>query len=225
MFSSNHTTDRALKLSPQHVEQMLRFLNLNSPIISPTQPLSSLSSTTSNTPNLSPVSATSALMTPTDLSPAFDKLNFHFDFEQPMHPGQSLLFETSPSRLHAPSLSPTHKSFCAEGIRSYNAINLPYVDSFSNRTASAYVPQNLSRAPDSTRSIVPSWNGPHIVGGNDWLRAEDKAPEEAPPMAGARTLNIPQFSTVQPAVHAHEVRTRSSCRHAHVLTPTADVHT
>lgn len=191
---------------------MLRFLDLNSPVFSPTQPFSSLSSTTSNTPNLSPISATSTLMTPTDLSPAFDKLNFHFDFDQSIVPSQSLLFETSPSRIHAPSLSPTHKTFCVEGGRGYNAINPPYIDSFSNRVSSTYVPhQNLSRGPNLTRSVVPSWNGPHIVGGNDWLRAEDKVPEEAPPMARARTLNIPQFPTVQPAVHAHEVRVRSSC--------------
>src|SRR5882757_980833 len=105
-----------LKPTPKHAEQVLRFLNLNSPVPSPTQPLSSLSSTTNNTPDLSPVSATSALMTPCDLSPAtgFDKLNCHFDFNQSMPPNQSLLFETSPSRLHPPSLSPTHKSFYAE---------------------------------------------------------------------------------------------------------------
>ncbi|KAF9654421.1 ARM repeat-containing protein [Thelephora ganbajun] len=192
----------------RHVEQMLRFLNLNSPVSSPTLPLSSLSSTTNNTPDLSPVSATSTLMTPTDLSPAtgFDKLNCHFDFNQYMPPSQSLLFETSPSRLHGPSLSPTHKSFYAEhgGVCSYNAINLPYVEPFPNRTSSAYLPQNSSRSADPTRSVIASWNGPHIVGGIDWLRAEDKVPEGAPSVAGTRTLTIPPFPTVQPAAHAHE---------------------
>lgn len=196
---------------------MLRFLNLNSPVLSPTQPLSSLSSTTNNTPNLSPVSVTSTLMTPTDLSPGFDKLNFHFEFDQSMPPGQSPLFETSPSRLHAPSLSPTHKHFCAEGVRGYNAMNLPYVDSFSGRASSTYVPQNLTRGPDPPRSVLSSWNGPHIVGASDWLRAEDKVPEEATSMTGARTLNIPPFSTVQPVVHAHEVRVLSFSRHFCVL--------
>lgn len=186
---------------------MLRFLNLNSPVPSPTQ-LSSLSPTTNNTPDLSPVSATSALMTPTDLSPTgFDKLNCQFEFTQPAPAYQSHLFETSPSRLHAPSHSPTHKSFYAEhgGIRTYNPINLPYVDPFSSRTSSTYLPQNLSRGTDNTRSIAPSWNGPHIVNGIDWLRAEDKAPEEAPSVIGARTLSIPSFPVVQPAAHAHEV--------------------
>lgn len=188
---------------------MLRFLNLNSPVLSPAQPLSSLSSTTNSTPNLSPVSATSTLMTPTDPSPGFDKLNFNFDFDQSMPPSQSLLFETSPSRFHAPSISPTRKSFCADngGVRGYNAINLHYVDSFSNRT-STYFPQNLGRCPDPARSAVPSWNGPHIAGGNDWLRAEAKVPEEATSIIGARALNGPSFRTVQPAVHAHEVRAR-----------------
>lgn len=197
-----------LKSPPQHVEQMLRFLNLNSPVLSPTQPLSSISSTANNTPDLSPVSATSTLMTPTD-SPAtgFDKLNWNFDFTQTMPHSQSLLFETSPSRLHAPSLSPTHKSFYAEhsGVRSYNAINLPYLDPFSNRPSPAYLAQSFSRGVDPVRCVAPSWNGPHMAGGNDWLRAEDKLPEEVPSMAGARTLSVPSFPVVQPAAHAHEV--------------------
>jgi len=156
-------------------------------------------------------------MTPTDCSPAtgFDKLNCNFDFTQSMPHSQSLLFETSPSRLHPPSLSPTHKSFYAEhsGIRGYNAINLPYVDPFSNRSSSTYLPQNFSRGADPTRSVAPSWNGPHIVGGFDWLRAEDKASEEAPPMAGARTLSVPSFSVVQPAAPAHEVCLCTSLLH------------
>lgn len=192
---------------------MLRFLNLNSPVPSPTQPLSSLSPiTTSNTPNLSPVSATSTLMTPTDLSPAtgFEKLNCHFDLAQSTHISQSHLFETSPSRLHIPPHSPTHKSFYAEhgNFRSYNAINLPYVDPFSNRSSSTYLPHNLSRGMDPTRSIGPSWNAPQVVGGIDWLRAEDKGPEEAPAMIGARTLNVASFPAVQPIAHAHEVGIR-----------------
>ena len=197
---------------------MLRFLNLNSPVPSPAQPLSSLSSTTNNTPDLSPVSATSALMTPTDLSPAtgFDKLNF--DFTQSMPPSQSLLFETSPPRFHAPSHSPTQKSFYAEhGVRSYNTINLPYADPFPSLTSSTYLPQNLSRGADLTRSIAPSWNGPHIVGGIDWLRADDKVSDEAPSVAGARTLNVPSFHVVQPAAHAHEVGVRTSRRHLPVF--------
>ena len=186
---------------------MLRFLNLNSPVPSPAQAFSSFSSTTNNTPDLSPVSATSALMTPTDLSPAtgFDKLNF--DFTQSMPPSQSLLFETSPPRLHPPGYSPTQKSFYAEhgGVRGYNAINLPYVDPFSSLTSSTYLHQNLSRGTDLARSTASSWNGPHAAGGVDWLRVDDKAPEEVPSVAGARALNVPSFHVVQPAAHTHEV--------------------
>ena len=201
-------SNRMLTLSPQNVEQMLRFLNLNSPVFSPTQPLPSLSSTTNNTPNLSPVSATSTLMTPTDLSPGFDKMNFQFEFDQSVPQTQSLLLDTSPPRLHGPNLSPTRKSFCVDsygGVRGYNAINLPYVDPLSNRTSSTYLPQNLAQCPDTARPILPPWNGPHMIGGNDWLRAEDKAPEDAPFAVGTRTLNIPHFSAVHPTAHAHEV--------------------
>ena len=200
---------------------MLRLLNLNSPVPSPTQPISSLSSTTNNTPDLSPVSATSTLMTPADLSPAtgFDKLNCHFEFNQSMPPTQSLLFETSPSHLHPPSLSPTHRSFYTEhgSVRNYNAINLPYVDSFSNRNPSTYLHQNLNRGTDPTRAIISSWNGPHIVGDVDWARAEDKVPEEAPSVAGARALSVVPFPPVQPAAHAHEVRASALHRHLPVL--------
>ena len=210
-----------LKLFLQHVEQMLRFLDLNSPVYSPMQPLSLLPSTTNNTPDLSPVSATSALMTPTDLSPAtgFDKLNCHFDFNQSIPPTQSLLFETSPSRLHAPPISPSHKSFFSEhsSVRNYNTINLPYADPFSNRSSSTHFPQNLGRVADPTHSIITSWNGPHVVGGIDWLRAEDRGPEEASSIAGARTLSVPPFPAAQPAAHAHEVRIRTLRRHLPLL--------
>ena len=166
-------------------------------------------------------------MTPTDLSPAtgFDKLNCHFDFTQSMPHSQSLLFETSPSRLHVPSLSPTHKSFYAEhgGPRGYNAINLPYAaDPFSTRSSSAYLSQNLSRGAEPARSIIPLWNGPHTVDGLDWLRAEDKAPEEAPSVAGTRTLSVSSFPAVQPAVHAHEVGVRISRRDFLVFDPACD---
>ena len=186
---------------------MLRFLNLNSPISSPAQAFSSFSSTTNNTPDLSPVSATSALMTPSDLSPAtgFDKLNF--DFTQSMPPSQSLLFETSPSRFHPSAHSPAQKSFYAEhsGVRGYSAINLPYVDPFSSLTSSMYLHQNLSRGTDLARSTTSSWNGPHIANGGDWLRVDDKTPEETPLVAGARALNVPSFHVVQPVAHTHEV--------------------
>jgi pumilio RNA-binding family len=203
---------------------MLRFLNLNSPVSSQAQPFSSLSPTTNNTPDLSPVSATSTLMTPSDLSPAtgFDKLNF--DFTQSMPPSQSLLFETSPPRLHVPSHSPTQKSFYAEhgGVRSYNAINLPYVDPFSSLTASTYMPQNPSRGTGLTRSIAPSWNGPHMASGVDWLRSDDMAPEEPQSVAGARTLNVPSFHVVQPAAHSHEVGGCTTGRHLPVIDPVYD---
>ena len=197
---------------------MLRFLNLNSPVPSPTQPFSPLSPiTTNNTPNLSPVSATSTLMTPTDLSPAtgFEKLGCHFDLTQSTPISQSHLFETSPSRLQIPSHSPTHRSFYAEhgNFRGYNAINLPYVDPFSNRSSSTYLPHGLSRGMDPTRSIGPSWNAPHTVGVIDWLRADDKVSEEAPTVIGARTLNVASFPAVQSAAHAHEVGIHSLCWH------------
>ena len=80
-----------------------------------------------------------------------------------------------------------------------------------------HLPQNLSRGADPTRPAITSWNGPHTAGGIDWLRAEEKVPEEAPSIAGVRTLNVPPFPAVQPAAQAHEVRISTLHQHLPVF--------
>ena len=86
----------------QHVEQLLRTLNLNSPTLFTKKPIITLGIDTSpSSPDFSPASATSSLLTPTDLSPPrpFDvKLQNPYDLGQsaPYMPQNSLLFEQSP---------------------------------------------------------------------------------------------------------------------------------
>ncbi|KAF8890077.1 armadillo-type protein [Infundibulicybe gibba] len=103
----------------QHVEQLLRTLNLNSPAPSAQKPPLTLNLNLSpNSPDFSPASVTSALLTPTDLSPTRSvdfKLHSQYDIPQSVpylqqHP--SLLFEhNSPIRAHEnlPPLLPSYR--------------------------------------------------------------------------------------------------------------------
>ncbi|EMD32614.1 hypothetical protein CERSUDRAFT_108727 [Gelatoporia subvermispora B] len=95
---------------PTHVEQLFRTLNLNSPV-----PYTHSSSFMNDvcpsptSPDLSPTSTTSALLTPTDLSPAkmFEpKFQPVYDFGS-VYAGNSnsLLFETGPSAYDPFSIS------------------------------------------------------------------------------------------------------------------------
>ena len=85
----------------QHVEQLLRTLNLNSP--APFAPKPTLNLDTSpSSPDFSPASVTSSLLqTPTDLSPSrstFDsKLHSPYEFTHPLPTQSSLLFDHSHS--------------------------------------------------------------------------------------------------------------------------------
>ena len=87
----------------QHVEQLLRTLNLNSPALFNNKPsLFSVNvENSANSPDLSPASVSSALLTPTDLSPArpFD-IKLHSPYEaMPLgnvyHSQSSLLLENN----------------------------------------------------------------------------------------------------------------------------------
>ncbi|KJA28308.1 hypothetical protein HYPSUDRAFT_61939 [Hypholoma sublateritium FD-334 SS-4] len=117
--------DGRKKNSPEygdsHVEQLLRTLNLNSPVpfgLQKPSPLTMSTGTSPNSPDFSPASVSSALLTPTDLSPtgrSFDvKLHSPYEHAHSGHPylsQPSLIFENSspvknqnipPSNLAAP---------------------------------------------------------------------------------------------------------------------------
>lgn len=83
----------------QHVEQLLRALNLNSPAPCIQQPARAVNSETANlsgSPDVSPSSTTSALLTPTDLSPA--KTSFDLKVTPP-YEVPSVSSNVSPSSL------------------------------------------------------------------------------------------------------------------------------
>lgn len=88
----------------QHVEQLLRTLNLNSPAPPPQKPAIDLNvDTFPSSPDFSPASVSSALLTPTDLSPVRSY------FSQ-----SSLLFENGSPGKHQDTLvahSPSYPHF------------------------------------------------------------------------------------------------------------------
>lgn len=105
----------------QHVEQLLRTLNLNSP-----DPKPSLSLTFEGSPEYSPASVSSALLTPTDMSPTrtFDAKQLQSPYETARPgsyiPQSSLLFEpTSPMR-------PNHSDPYAAYLQGATQHSLPF---------------------------------------------------------------------------------------------------
>ncbi|KAH0837754.1 armadillo-type protein [Lanmaoa asiatica] len=140
-----------------HVEQLLRALNLNSPAPCAQQPARVLNGETANlsgSPDVSPSSTTSALLTPTDLSPA--KTSFD-------------LKVTPPSRLLEPPATCTLSSggfpFFDQYLESTSPMlgNQPLYDSA--------FPQ-LVRRPDLSSVSSATWRHQHQP--PEWRRAEEK---------------------------------------------------
>ncbi|KAI0713113.1 ARM repeat-containing protein [Cerioporus squamosus] len=192
--------DGRKKLSPtydeRHVEQLLRSLNLTSPGPMPPVPrLRSDMAHSPTSPDLSPISTTSALLTPTDLSPAkqFDqKLPPTFDFNAGLRPSDSsnsLLFETgfrlqdgvphgsqgfwssSQSLSHDSGYSPTFEPF-SDAAHVAVSRGQPLFASQSQlqqerrRVESNVLPQSL---PPLT------WGGQRYRTTSEWLKADDVA--------------------------------------------------
>jgi hypothetical protein len=91
-FAPHHHAHAYMRLT-QHVAQLLRTLDLNSPTPSYSQRIPLLSASFDATPDLSPSSQSSALLTPVDLSPARPGLDLKVN-------GDSLQF--GPMLSHAP---------------------------------------------------------------------------------------------------------------------------
>ncbi|RPD82853.1 ARM repeat-containing protein [Lentinus tigrinus ALCF2SS1-7] len=187
--------DGRKKLSPTydelHVEQLLRSLNLNSP--GPVPPLPRLRSDLAHSPtspDLSPISTTSALLTPTDLSPAkqFDqKLPPTFDFNGALRSSDSnsLLFETG-YRLQdgvpgsqgfwssSQSLSPDSGYF-----PSFE----PFIDAPHAPVSRGqpFAPQSQLERRRLETNVLPqslpplTWGGQRYRTTSEWLKADDVA--------------------------------------------------
>ena len=160
----------------QHILQLLRTLNLNSPVPC-TQP-TSLSHTVDlspSSPDLSPISTTSPLLTPTDLSPArsFDiKFNAPYDLRRPAsHLSQSslLLEPNSPTKMQEfPSNFSQYRAPYATSYQNAQANNNGQFFDKSSDHAFLYAAQSTRRG-DATRGSSLAWRGPQQLS-SEWSR-------------------------------------------------------
>jgi pumilio RNA-binding family len=160
----------------QHILQLLRTLNLNSPTPC-TQPtsLSHPVDLSPSSPDLSPISTTSPLLTPTDLSPArsFDiKFNAPYDLRRPAsHLSQSSLL-----------LEPNSPTKMQEFSSNFSQYRPPYATSYQNAQANnhgqfidkssdhafLYAAQSTRRG-DTTRGSSLAWRGSQQLS-SEWSR-------------------------------------------------------
>ncbi|KIJ66591.1 hypothetical protein HYDPIDRAFT_186891 [Hydnomerulius pinastri MD-312] len=174
-----------------HVEQLLRALNLNSPALYAQQPPRSLNGEATNlsgSPDVSPSSTTSALLTPTDLSPAkssFD-LKINPPYEVPSAPSNvspsSLLFDPgSPLRTRdftsSYSRCPVPQVSCVMPPN-----NFPFFEQYSENPSpvlgtqplyDSALPQ-LGRRPELPHASSTSWRQQQLSAPAEWLRPEER---------------------------------------------------
>jgi pumilio RNA-binding family len=149
----------------QHVEQLLRTLNLNSPAPPPQKPAIDLNVDTSpSSPDFSPASVSSALLTPTDLSPvrSFD-IKFPAQYEhgqhQPYFSQSSLLFENgSPGKhqntlaAHSPYPPFSHSNLPSNAFPFFEPFTEPPTPAPINSVHIQYHPPSPSPLPHSLYS-------------------------------------------------------------------------
>ncbi|KAH9897702.1 ARM repeat-containing protein [Cubamyces lactineus] len=173
----------------RHVEQLLRSLNLNSPapMMSNVRLKHDLSHSPTS-PDLSPISTTSALLTPTDLSPAkaFDqKLPPSCDFGGSHRSSDSLLFEIG-YRMHDGGVGPQASFLPPSQPYAPEVGYFPQFDPFlsspiapgprgqSNFSPSAPVERRRLDSVVLPPSLPPlSWNQQRFRTASEWLRTDD----------------------------------------------------
>ncbi|KAJ8496720.1 hypothetical protein ONZ51_g918 [Trametes cubensis] len=175
----------------RHVEQLLRSLNLNSPgpMMSNVRLKNDLSHSPTS-PDLSPISTTSALLTPTDMSPAKA-------FDQKLPPGcefggshrssenSSLLFETG-YRMHDGGVGPQASFLPASQTFASEVGYFPQFDPFlsspiapgtrgqPNFSPSAPIERRRLDSVVLPPSLPPlSWNQQRFRTASEWLRTDD----------------------------------------------------
>ena len=166
----------------QHVEQLLRTLNLNSPAPFTKKPAITLGVDTSpSSPDFSPASATSSLLTPTDLSPPrpFDlKLQNPYDLGQSIQyvPQNSLLFEQSPiNRAQDPSplsahTAPYRSQFSQSSTCLPTTSGLQFFEPFSEP------PTPAPTAPQSAFNTLPNSIAQSLYALSPTRRMESRRP-------------------------------------------------
>ncbi|KAF8167240.1 armadillo-type protein [Crassisporium funariophilum] len=223
--------DGRKKNSPEydntHVEQLLRTLNLNSPapFNNKPAPLVVNIKTSPNSPDFSPASVSSALLTPTDLSPARSfEVKLHSPYEHAFLSQSSLLFENgSPGKNHdnLASNPPTYRAPLVHLNHSRHQPtnnNFPFFEPFAEppTPAPAQPNQNInaSSQSDLSKSIYTSPPARHMENNHsrlppvDW-RSNQPLPQQQPPNPDWR-LAGEKFGTDYAFNHSQEEPLRSS---------------
>lgn len=234
-FSTHILAFYAHILILQHVEQLLRALNLNSPAPYAPQPPRSHDgepmSLLSGSPDLSPSSTTSALLTPTDLSPAKSSFDLKITppYEVPSVPSNvspnSLLFDPgSPLRTRnfMSSVHNSHPRYPGAQVSCVmSSNNFPSFDQSSENPSSAIAIQSLydsafpqlCRRPELPHIPSMTWRQQQLAAPTEWLRSEDRPGNDySSSLSGEDTLRTSpsqlSFSPRQGSAgaHSHEVR-------------------
>ncbi|KAG2052679.1 ARM repeat-containing protein [Suillus hirtellus] len=210
-----------------HVEQLLRALNLNSPALYAQQPsrpqIPDSKNVSTGSPDFSPSSTVSALLTPTDLSPAKTSFDLKINPPHELAPSHStlspssLLFDNgSPLRAHEFMSHNVHQRFSS--VPSSNLLPpspLPYFEQSSENSSPASSSQQFYDSafahlnhPELSRG---SWRQPQQLSApSEWLRVEEKLGSDYPSgiTVGENSLRTspsqPSFPSRQNGVHAHE---------------------
>ncbi|KAG1763232.1 armadillo-type protein [Suillus occidentalis] len=174
-----------------HVEQLLRALNLNSPALYTQQPsrpqIPDAKNVSPGSPDFSPSSTVSALLTPTDLSPA--KTSFDLKINPPhelapshstLSPSSILFDHGSPLRAHDFMSHNVHQRFSS--VPSSNLMPpspLPYFEQSSENSSPALDSQQFydSAFAHLNHPELPrgSWRQPQqLPAPPEWLRVEEK---------------------------------------------------
>ncbi|OSD00873.1 ARM repeat-containing protein [Trametes coccinea BRFM310] len=209
-----------------HVEQLLRSLNLNSPAPTASNRLRNSLSNSPTSPDLSPISTTSALLTPTDLSPAktFDqKLPPTFEFNATHRPGDnnSLMFETG-FRMQDSSSAPQNPFYAAANAFGPEGAYFPHFEPFLDNPLNSLGSCNRTPHPLSSSAQVdrrrldttsmlppfqpPSWNQQRPRTTSEWLRADE---------GGERSLSFGGNETLFRPSHTHSVQSHRQAQQAH----------
>ncbi|KAN0134330.1 Armadillo-type fold [Lactarius tabidus] len=159
-----------------HIEQLLRALDLNSPIPFAHPPPPGLLTNTS--PDLSPISATSSLLTPTD-SPARSsclKIDIPYDYHPSVHSPQGLQLQTGAYRPQDIFSAQSSRFPILQHSHPYQPQDVfPFYEPFSERSALSptFPISNTIHAGD--RRVVPDlpWYSDRLQPSTDWLRPDD----------------------------------------------------
>jgi pumilio RNA-binding family len=210
----------------QHVHQLLRTLNLNSPGPFSSEPFVGDFHQSSISPDVSPISTNSALLTPPDQSPAKGfgewKFNPAYDFPsayQPQAPG-SLLFETDPHLLHDYSIlqHPLYQAPLPTEASHHSSRPFPTFEPFQERlnpvpTSNALRVRepllSMHGRPESS-FLTSTWARPrHETSSVDWTQPEELRSTNSSGGQGEPNLS-PSRSHAGGSVH--EVSCAVQCR-------------